>query len=120
MIPITSCWAMAMTAAMLAGGMDTWHDLHEPFDSGLRERRAVYGTAAARRYAPDLLPRMAAATVRFALAQPNFWECLEPHSGQPALYDEGHCVMPGTSSVVDLHRARNRSWRCRPLLPGSQ
>ena len=60
----------------------------------------LYGTAAARRYAPDLLPRMAAATTRFALAQPNIWECLEPHSGQVARYDEGHGAMPGTSSVV--------------------
>jgi hypothetical protein len=60
----------------------------------------LYGMAAARRYAPDLLPRMAAAVTRCALAQPNVWECLEPHSGQPALYDEGHGAMPGTSSVV--------------------
>lgn len=60
----------------------------------------LYGAAAARRYAPDLLPRMAAAITRFALAQPNIWECLEPHSGQVALYDEGHGAMPGTSSVV--------------------
>lgn len=60
----------------------------------------LYGMAAARRYAPDLLPRMAAAVTRCALAQPNIWECLEPHSGQPALYDEGHGAMPGTSSVV--------------------
>ncbi|MBI5939969.1 MAG: hypothetical protein HY859_06035, partial [Caulobacterales bacterium] len=60
----------------------------------------LYGAAAAHRYAPDLLPRMAAATTRFALAQPNIWECLEPHSGQVARYDEGHGAMPGTSSVV--------------------
>ena len=60
----------------------------------------LYGAAAARRYAPDLLPRMAAATTRCALAQPNVWECLEPHSGQVARYDEGHGAMPGTSSVV--------------------
>lgn len=60
----------------------------------------LYGAAAARRHAPDLLPRMAAATTRFALAQPNIWECLEPHSGQVARYDEGHGAMPGTSSVV--------------------
>ena len=60
----------------------------------------LYGAAAARRYAPDLLPRIAAATTRFILAQPNIWECLEPHSGQVACYDEGHGAMPGTSSVV--------------------
>jgi len=60
----------------------------------------LYGAGAARRYAPDLLPRIAAATVRFALAQPNIFECLEPHSGQVARYDEGSSVMPGPSSVV--------------------
>ena len=60
----------------------------------------LYGAGAALRYAPDLLPRIAAATVRFALAQPNIYECLEAHSGQVARYDEGNCVMPGLSSVV--------------------
>ena len=43
----------------------------------------LYGTAAAHVYAPNLLPRMGAATIRLALAQPNIWECLQPHSGQP-------------------------------------
>lgn len=60
----------------------------------------LYGAGAARRYAPDLLPRIAAATVRHALAQPNIFECLEPHSGHLASYDEGANVMPGVSSVV--------------------
>lgn len=60
----------------------------------------LYTAAAAQRYAPDLLPRVAAATVRFAKAQPSFWECLEPHSGEPASYDEGVAVMPGMLTSV--------------------
>ncbi|MEI8194938.1 MAG: hypothetical protein WCI73_03415 [Phycisphaerae bacterium] len=64
----------------------------------------LYGAAAARQYAPDLLPRIAAATIRFAKAQPNVWECLQCHSGQLAVYDEGVCVMPGLSlSVVGAY-----------------
>lgn len=60
----------------------------------------LYTAAAAQRYAPDLLPRIAAATVRFALAQPSVWECLEPHSGETACYDEGVAVMPGMLTSV--------------------
>jgi hypothetical protein len=60
----------------------------------------VYGAGAALRYAPDLLPRIAAATVRLAKAQPNVWECLEPHSGKVASYDPGVATMPGMGLSV--------------------
>jgi len=60
----------------------------------------LYTAATALIYAPDLLPRIAAACVRFALAQPNIWECIEGHTGAVATYDEGFSVMPGESSVV--------------------
>jgi hypothetical protein len=60
----------------------------------------LYTAAAAQRYAPDLLPRIAAATVRFSKAQPSVWECLEPHSGEVARYDEGVAVMPGILASV--------------------
>lgn len=55
----------------------------------------LYAAGAAQKYAKDLLPRIAAATVRFIRAQPNVWECLEPHSGEVGCYDEGVAVMPG-------------------------
>jgi hypothetical protein len=60
----------------------------------------LYGAAAALRYAPDLLPRIAAATVRLAKAQPNVWECVEPHSGKIASYEPGVATMPGMGISV--------------------
>lgn len=60
----------------------------------------LYAMGAAFHYAPDLIPALREAIVRFALAQPGIFECLEGHSGRIARYDEGTSVMPGVSSVV--------------------